>query len=203
MDLEDLLKLDEVTDEQRDFIYYYYKYIPVLDSKCLVNKICHKVEEFDNFSFDNAENTNFDKELIKIPNVTYTTEEKEKVEAIYKFYCQTVSEYMQQMKSDNIDTSQRQLDLQKYKQIFKSDCETACPDVNKLCNILIDICYNNRNKKQFVWDVCGDVIIQNMLKKNNNKISFPTRDSNGYIKYRGENFKMKTITLEEKGEELL
>ena len=107
------------------------------------------------------------------------------------------------MKSDNIDTSQRQLDLQKYKQIFKSDCETACPDVNKLCNILIDVCYTNRNKKQFVWDVCGDTIIKNMLTKYNNKISFPIRDSVGNIDYRGERFKMKTITIENKECELL
>ena len=203
MDLDTLLKLDNLTDEQRDFVYYYYKYIPVLDSNCLVNKICHKVEDFDHFNFSNSEDTNFDTDLIRIPNVTYTESEKDKVEEIYKFYCQTVSEYMQQMKSDNIDTSQRQLDLQKYKQIFKSDCETVCPDINKLCNILIDICYNNRNKKQFVWDVCGETIINNMLARNNNKISFPVSDSNGDIKYRGERFRMESIILEEKGEELL
>ena len=203
IELDELLQMTDVTDEQRDFIYYYYKYIPVSDSKCLVNKICHKVEEFDNFNFSNSENTDFDVNLIKIDNVEYTQEEREKVEAIYKFYCQTVSEYMQQMKSDNIDTSQRQLDLQKYKQIFKSDCETACPDVNKLCNILIDVCYTNRNKKQFVWDVCGDTIIKNMLTKYNNKISFPIRDSVGNIDYRGERFKMKTITIENKECELL
>ena len=203
MDLDTLLKSDNLTDEQRDFVYYYYKYIPVLDSNCLVNKICHKVEDFDHFNFSNSEDTDFDTDLIKIPNVTYTEAEKDKVEEIYKFYCQTVSEYMQQMKSDNIDTSQRQLDLQKYKQIFKSDCETVCPDINKLCNILIDICYNNRNKKQFVWDVCGETIINNMLARNNNKISFPVSDSNGDIKYRGERFRMESIILEEKGEELL
>ena len=42
-----------------------------------------------------------------------------------------------------------------------------------------------------------------MLARNNNKISFPVSDSNGDIKYRGERFRMESITLEEKGEELL
>ena len=54
MDLDTLLKLDNLTDEQRDFVYYYYQYVPALDSTCLVNKICHKVEDFDHFNFSNS-----------------------------------------------------------------------------------------------------------------------------------------------------
>ena len=39
----------------------------------------------------------------------------------------------------------------------------------KLNNMIIDICYKNNSSKQFAWDICGDVILENLFKRNNYK----------------------------------
>ena len=47
MTLDELLikKEDELTQEQKDFINYYY--YPVIDSPCVMNKICKYIESID------------------------------------------------------------------------------------------------------------------------------------------------------------
>ena len=63
--------------------------------------------------------------------------------------------------------------------------------------MLIIICYNNNNSKQFAWSICGDVFIENLLKKNNNRIKYlqliENQDLNNIdkeliVKYNGLNF---------------
>ena len=41
----------------------------------------------------------------------------------------------------------------------------------------------------------GDVIIENLLKKNNYMISYPKKDINGNIRYNGESFIMKDLCV--------
>ena len=49
--------------------------------------------------------------------------------------------------------------------------------------------------KNLVWYVCGDVILENLLAKNNNMISYPIRDESGDIKCCGSTFSMRTIEV--------
>ena len=44
--------------------------------------------------------------------------------------------------------------------------------------------------QQFAWDVCGDVIIENLLEKNNYVISYPTQDESGDVEFNGFRFSM-------------
>ena len=52
---------------------------------------------------------------------------------------------------------------------FLEKCVEICPNEYELCDILIDLCYKSRNNKEIVWFICGDVIIKNLLKNNNDK----------------------------------
>jgi hypothetical protein len=61
---------------------------------------------------------------------------------------------------------------------------------------MLDICYDRENGKRFVWDVCGDVIIDNLLAKNNHEIHFPVVvDEDGDFEYGGQNFEMHSMIL--------
>ena len=57
--------------------------------------------------------------------------------------------------------------------MFKSKFYEACPNEKILCEILIDLLYDKPNAKGVVWDMCGDVIIDNLLEKTNGVIEYP------------------------------
>lgn len=64
-----------------------------------------------------------------------------------------------------------------------------------LCEILLDICYKSNKTKQFVWDMCGDILVKRLQEKNWNQITYPVRKSNGDILYDGNRFSLETIRL--------
>lgn len=67
----------------------------------------------------------------------------------------------------------------------------ACPNEEELCDILIDICYATTKSKQFVWDMCGNHIVENLLKKNNGIMTYLEKDADGEVVYHGERFTRK------------
>ena len=42
-----------------------------------------------------------------------------------------------------------------------------------LCDILIDLLYDKPNSKGVVWDMCGDIIIDNLLSKSSGFVEYP------------------------------
>ena len=63
-------------------------------------------------------------------------------------------------------------------------------NADKLFYILLDLLYTSERSKQFVWDVTGDVIINNLLKNNEQCFLFPCKDMHGQIEFAGEKFTM-------------
>ena len=62
---------------------------------------------------------------------------------------------------------------------------------DELCDIVLDICYTKEKSKQFAWDICGTVILKNLLNKNHNIINYPKMVSeDGDFEYCGKLFKM-------------
>jgi hypothetical protein len=87
-----------------------------------------------------------------------------------------------------------------FKENFKAKTFEMCPNRYILGNILLDMCYTNNNSKQFAWDVCGNVFVENLLKKNDFKIKYLEMvDGKGDISYNGRNFveRFKTVNVNE------
>jgi hypothetical protein len=63
-----------------------------------------------------------------------------------------------------------------------------CPSNASQCNILLDLCYRKSCTKQFVWDMCGDTIILNLLMNSDRVIKFPIFDIEGDIAFAGNRF---------------
>ena len=56
---------------------------------------------------------------------------------------------------------------------FERMCLEICQDEQKLCNIIVDLCYaSKKGSKQFAWTICGDTMIDNLLKRNNYIINY-------------------------------
>ena len=80
---------------------------------------------------------------------------------------------------------------------YRKDCDIICSYRDALCDILVTLCYSSNLSKKFVWDICGEDIVRNLLKNNDGYIEFPTIDESGDIEYAGNRFKIKRIKIGE------
>ena len=193
--LWELYEMSEKPDDVQDFIKYFENNIPVTDTDCLVNKICHNIEKYLGFDYEYPD---FDCTILK-SDAVYHKEEYDMVSLIYKEYGDKVQQYAQEVKQNNADEQSRQMQRKAFQDMFIKKCEEICPNADVLCNIVVDLCYTNNKSKQFAWDICGDTIIANVLKNNSMKIQYPSRDDDGDILFGGQRFSMKEKIIMEGG----
>ena len=119
-----------------------------------------------------------------------------KIKKIYDRYRRETASYMQYAKSERIKSDERQMQKYLFKEQFKRECLEQCPNEKYLCNIVLDLCYAKSDySKQFAWDICGDILIQNLLKRHDYMVSYPTLDRDGDIEFNGLHFSMKTARI--------
>lgn len=192
--LDELLNKENKTSEEKKFIYWYYDRMPLGIAPCTINRICRKIEDI----FDGClteQSNEFDYSILK-SNVEYDKQTFNKIRKIYESYKKEVQNYMQYAKSERLKSDDKQVQKFLLKEQFKEKCFKICPNENQLCNIVLDLCYtNSKTSKQFAWDICGEVFIKNLLKKNNYKISYPELDDHGDIEFNGMLFSMKETEI--------
>lgn len=192
--LDDLLSKDNKSPEEEKFVYCYYQRLPLGSAPCTINKICWAIEDiFKEIAIPDDED--FDYTILKC-NVDYSSQLYNKIKKIYDRYRREVSSYMQYAKSERIKSDERQIQKYILKEQFKRQCLEQCPNTEVLCDIVLDLCYSkSKYSKQFAWDVCGDMFIQNLLKRHNYIISFPALDQDGDIEFCGQHFSMKETEI--------
>ena len=192
--LDELLAKENRNQEEEKFIYCYYQRMPLGTAPCTINKICWKIEEL----FDDTEwmnNGDFDYSILKC-DVEYSNQMYNKIKKIYDRYRRETANYMQYAKSERIKSDERQMQKYIFKEQFRRQCLEQCPNEEYLCNIVLDLCYSkSKYSKQFAWDICGDMFIQNLLKRHNYMVSYPTLDENGDIEFNGLHFSMQTTGI--------
>ena len=75
---------------------------------------------------------------------------------------------------------------------MKREIESACTNDEMICEALIDICYTNNSSKQFVWDMCGDIIVERLFRSNNHEFYIPkeTPDTENSTLWQGKYYKL-------------
>lgn len=192
--LDELLSKENKTQEEEKFVYCYYQRMPLGTAPCTINKICWKIEEL----FDDTEWMNsgdFDYSILRC-DVEYSNQMYNKIKKIYDRYRRETANYMQYAKSERIKSDERQMQKYIFKEQFRRQCLEQCPNEEYLCNIVLDLCYSkSKYSKQFAWDICGEMFIQNLLKRHNYMVSYPTLDENGDIEFNGLHFSMQTTEI--------
>jgi hypothetical protein len=191
MPLEKLEESVELTPEQFEFLEWYHKMLPVSDNGCVMNRLCHIVEDnFKGLAQDLKKTSSFDASIIKV-GVEYSKKNYNAIKEIYSDYMQELERNVAKVKSSHVNQKDNQLFHAMLLKTYKEKCAIACPNEDELCDILIDICYGSTKSKQFVWDMCGDHIVENLLKKNNGIMTYLEKDADGEVVYRGERFTRK------------
>lgn len=189
-DINDLENYKGKTSSMVDYLNHYYKKLPVGNNPCVVNRI--------SWIFENAFKKNrvdkrhpaFDYSILKC-GTEYSKEDYKKISLLYKEYNNEIEKlrinsWNKKVNKDDIFDSQLSLKL-----FFQGECEKICPNEEELCDIVLDICYSRERSKQFAWEICGSMILNNLLKYNNYKIHYPQMvEDNGDFTYCGMQFKM-------------
>lgn len=188
--INELLNSEDLTQEEAEYIKFFYKYAPLDCSPGTINRICWQLERiFDNQ--DEIKDNLFDYSILK-SGIQYSKQNYNQVKCIYEEYKKTTKRIAQELnEGEEFSTC-----MQNAIDAFKEQCEALCIPNKELCDIVLDICYLSNNSKQFAWDICGDIIVENLLEKNNNELFFPIKDESGDIEFRGDKFLMKRVMTE-------
>jgi FtsZ-binding cell division protein ZapB len=200
MSIEELMEKQNLSIEEMEFLKYHQELLPVGNRPCTVNQICWLFEkEFQNILPKQKSVTTFDYTILK-SGASYNKNDYKKIEKVKAEYDLEVKSYQCLAKTERLDKDEVSLNRTMLILKFKAACEAICPNEKELCDILLDLCYTTSKSKQFVWDVCGETIINNLLEKNYHTINYPVRTSSqGEFEFAGESFVMKQRI--EKGDE--
>lgn len=199
MSLEELEVLDSPTFQQQESLRLFKINNPVNMSPSLMNRVAWIVEDrFKDFKHYDLED--FDKEKFKTSK-SYPTNIYNRIEKLKKEYDDSV-QYSIKSTVVGIKTNETSYEMQDARKVLKEHfikkVYDICPNTEDLCNILVDLCYSEKNSeksKQFAWDIVGEQMIENLLNNSNRKLSFPTKDDNGELTYKGLNFTVKEIEM--------
>lgn len=193
--IDELIAKENKSAEEEDFLYWYHKQMPVGMNPCVMNKVAWKVEDaFRGYTAQIKIKADFDYTILK-SDVEYQQADYNEIKKLYKQYQHEMQNYCRIASKGRIDSDESTLQKDLMKQRFRVACYSIVPNEHQLCNILLDICYQSTNSKQFVWDIAGNVIIKNLLDKNNHTIKYVEHDENGNIEYCGERFSEREGTI--------
>lgn len=187
--MEDLIQKPNKSIREKEFVEYYKKLMPVGNNPCTINRIAWLFEDvFKSYVSRYAKTYKFDYSILK-SGVEYSRNDYKKIENIKLEYDECVKYYLKLANKQRVDKDEVSVNRNIMILRFKSQCEEVCPNEKELCDILVDICYSSSKSKQFVWDICGQAIIRNLLEKNNFTINYPTLvETDGEFEFGGEQF---------------
>lgn len=201
-DIDGLLKKKNRTKDENTFIKYYNIKKPLNTYPCLMNKVCFKVEqETDGLLSESKLNSgSFDASILKNGSVEYTKSSYRRIKELHDLYKHETQKYMVRSSDirygDPVTAENRRM---VFANNFKSKALELCNNEDELCNIVIDLCYTTNESKQFAWDLCGETIISNLLRRSNGSMTYPIMDDDGDMEFGGMRFSMETVYVN-KGE---
>lgn len=185
----------ELTEAQSEMLYYYNKLMPTSNLDGVMNRICRRFEsEFDRYITKSSKQMKFDPAILK-SGIEYNKSTYNQINKIYTKYKSDLRYYMMSVSKEHIDEYDA---MEKYailRNSYDEACAEICPDSITLCDIVVDMCYKKSESRPFVWDVCRDELINNLLVSRDYTISYPTKDPDGDIEFGGERFSMRTARL--------
>jgi len=197
VEMEELLEKSEKTEEEQEVIDKFYKYSPLLDTDCVMNKICHSMEAKIKELKATLDNSMSDEHilLLKDSSIPFDKAKYLKLYSLFKKYKNGKRNFV------NIhDTTGNQKfeTLEQYNKAIRLEALAISPDISELANLAVAICYEaySKDNKTFVWNIFGEGIIDNLKKNRQEKVLVPFRDDDGDILYLDSYYSMKEIDVE-------
>lgn len=192
---------------ERNFLMYYEKFLPVINSDCVMNKICKYIEGVDfHIKQKVRSNHDFDYKSLQTPNFSinnklYFAIKQEVENSLKEWEFRIHSKETAYFKKAN--SEQNKFDREVEVANLKSRLEGICSNEESLANHLVYLFYEDKPSlgKSTLWAMVGRQIFENVKKSKINEttgmyyVDFPVKDANGDIEYLYEKYQIKHIGL--------
>lgn len=197
--VDELMDRDEYTEEEAEFARWYRKNSPVSLGNCTCNRIARKIErqiaEIKNKWKKTGDG--FTYTIYRSSDKKYKAEDFVEIIRILDRYDEALKHLPGFAKANKLSDSQ----IAEYKAMLiaetQAECYCNCSSSRELASIILDFTYGRGHRYQIAWDLCGDVIIENLLKRSGGEISYYQRDPEGAVEYKGETYSKVTVCLSE------
>lgn len=188
----------DLSEQQVDFLRYYQYRMPVGTNDCVMNIICRKIEDaFSSANIAALRGDDFDYTTLK-SGTAYTVRQYYAAQKLLNDYNDRVAEFSATAGTERVDKAESSAALTALNDEFRKACDLICSDRFALCDLLLDLCYRKNRTKRFVWSICGEEIIQNLLSANEGRIRWPELcgDAEPDVRYGGMGFCVKSAVID-------
>lgn len=162
MSLDELLALENLTDEQKEFKYWYYRKMPVGLGNCTMNRICEYVsKEMDGYKSKLVAESDFDWRSYLVPR-RCTEEHRNQLRELQDYYLDCVVEAKKKATSNKEEALKANRQRTRY---FRNKAKELVPNNEERLNIAFEIAYAEKGSRAFAWDIAGDVIAKRFIEK--------------------------------------
>lgn len=196
--LEELLSKEDLETKEKNLIDNYNKYNPFLETNCTMNKICRHMEKnIDQFKIELKYEITDD--IILLLKNKKTKTDPIKYKQLYDLYKKYKSEKRNFSKIKNLDDDIKFRSIDQFNKYIRQEANYISSNGSELANMAVDICYitHPNDNKNFLWNVFGDDLLENIYLNRQDDISVPFLDENGDIEYLGNKYKMKKINIDD------
>jgi hypothetical protein len=187
--IKEILQSDGWTEEEDNFVHWYYRKLPVGVFSCTMNQICAAVENKISVLKDEWKRASGEFDYtIYMSDIEYSKSD-------YRNICAIIDRYKRELelctingKRDHLDIDDMSVQKENVVEALRRECFCVCSDKKMLCNILIEATYGRSRSYQFAWAVCGDAIIENLLSKHDSVYRYIKKDPCGEIEYGGDRY---------------
>lgn len=188
---EELLKKENKSQNEENFIQEYYNKSFFSHEKSIMNKVMahidKSVKEIKNIKRE------FDPNIYMNHIFEFNETKYEQLKMLYLEYGVMKKEVRDKgFYNDHINFD----DFLECVEYLKKKC-LEIGSFMELIDLAVKITYidNKNGNKGFLWDVFGDQIVDNLLLKSDNNIYIPTLDNNGSIDYLWQRYSIKELSL--------
>lgn len=191
---------DKLTDDQKDYLdYATKKYCKLsINDNSTMWKLTNRAEDrLKEVSMSRkGQNT---KDLLKIEGFEPTKDIMTQVEGKYEIYIEKLDKKMKDIKNNLIDKEEKRKDkmlaLKESKEEMEIMLALIDADDETICNALLEITYRKGSSCSLVWDLYGDLIIENLLKRHNYEMNIIVEDENG-TEFKGKKYSKQLVKIE-------
>lgn len=189
--LNELLTVDNLSEEEQQFIDNYKRRLPLDESPSVMNRICWAVEK-ETDGLKNLVISDYNCFTIR-SNLQPETELQDAIKIICDNYRIALKKESKNILTNNETSSDFAQSTEEVLGYYVNQMHIQCPNEEALCDILLDLCYKGKYSKDILWAACGNVIIDRLLKNNGYKMRYPTKSSNPDFICCGTGFVMQEI----------
>ena len=190
---------DKLTDEQREYLEYVtkkYCKLSINDNSTmwlLTNRAEDRLKEVSM----SRKGTNT-KDLLKIDNVKVTKDIMNQIEVVYNRHIDKVRYVTNSIKHGLIDREEKTKLINSEVEALQEEVLNELlliADKEVICNALIEITYKKGSSCSLVWDLFGDLIIENLLATHNHEMNIIVEDENG-TEFKGKKYSTQLVKIE-------